>query len=665
MSEYVAKPKKAMIDWPTVTRIGTSRAEAIGHARQIVLTNKVAVIVFILSLLLFVCYATLYPWNLITGAIPAVGIAALIALYLNSIGLAQAGRLWLCILLPFSSLFVSIVSKLTFPGVQDSEYYEFRFIMVASAIIPCILFRMTESKLMFTAIAFHFALLVFYDPLHNLFGAGYYQQHQVDESYYFTNVIVLLTLTLMITSLLFVKRESELYERKNDHLIRDLEARSVRNEAQKEQILEQSEILRVNQQKLSEAYQVIERQKELLSRENENLENEMLGMNRELTRTNEELVRSNNELRQFSFTVSHNLRGPVASLLGLVGLLDLDSVDEGTRQILVYLRESAHQLDEIMNDLREITEIRHDVFNVRQRISMTEELDQVMHLFKDRLEQHNIKVETSLECLEVFSVKPFVHNILHNLISNSIRYRANDRQSVIRVTTAENTNHYLISVEDNGLGIDLKRHRHDLFRLYKRFHSQNEGRGLGLYLVKLQAESLGGFVDIDSEVDRFTKFTVHLKKPVNLTRQILYNMDHALIFYDARINSMGVTWRGPVSSVQYRDTFLKCAEFLSSYGTSTWISDISHQGPVTAEDQSWMFSHIIPEAVRNGLKRIVGIVPPIRNPDMQRYLAGITDAVNELGCELRFFSDFGEAGAWILEQNEREQGKPVNHGTIA
>lgn len=652
-----------MIDLAAITNIGTLRAGTIGEARSIVLTNKVSVVVFLLSLLLFIPYATLYHWNLITTAIPIVGVSALLSIVFNHYGLVGIARFWLCLLLPVSCLFVSIVSKLTFPVVQDSEYYEFRFIMVTSAIIPCILFRVSESKLIYTAIAFHFVAVALYDPLHNLLNAGYYQQGQVDRSYYFTNVIVIFTLTLMIISILSVKKESESSEEKNLRLIRDLEERSERNEAQKEQILRQSSVLSVNQQKLSDAYQLIERQKELLSRENKHLENEMVSMNKELTQTNDELIRSNNELRQFSFTVSHNLRGPVASLLGLVNLLDMESVEEENRQILAYIHESAHQLDGILNDLREITDIRHDVFNVRQRIDIKEELDQVMYFFRDRLDQYHIRVETSLECADVFSVKPLVHNILHNLISNSIKYRVPERQSVITIRTSENTNFYMLTVEDNGLGIDLKKHRHEVFRLYKRFHLQNEGRGLGLYLVKLQAETLGGFVDIESEVNHFTRFTVYLRKPVNLSRQILYNMDHALIFYDARINCMGVTWRGPVTGIQYRDTFLKCVDFLSTYNTPTWVSDVSLQGPVAPEDQEWMLREIIPAAVRNGLKRLVGIVPPVKDDLLQQYLNRIIKSAHDVGCDFHFFSDFGEAGAWIQDANEREHDNAVNHGT--
>ena len=654
-----------MIDWATITKIGVSHAGTIGQERNVTLANRVSVIVFLLSLLLFASYAALYPWNLITTAILVVGHAALGTILFNFFGLAGLGRLWLCVLLPLSCLFVSIISKFTVVPVQDSEYYEFRFIMVASGIIPCILFRLSESKMLYTAIGFHFLAVALYDPLHNLSGAGYYQTGQVDGTYYFANVIVIFTLALLITSILSVKKESESSEEKNRELIRDLEQRSARNETQKEQIMQQSEILASNQQKLSEAYQVIERQKELLFRENRNLADEMVNMNKELTQTNAELIKSNNELRQFSFTVSHNLRGPVASLLGLVNLLDMDNARDSNREIVTYIRESAHQLDSIMDDLRKITDIRHDVFNVRQRIAISEELDQVMYLFKDRLAEHNIRLETAIDCAAVFSVRPFVHNILHNLISNSIKYRSDERQSVIRIGISENNNYYIISVADNGLGIDLKKHKDSLFHLYRRFHLHNDGRGLGLYLVKLQAESLGGFVDVESEVNKFTRFTVYLRKPANLNRQVLYSKEHALIFYDAWINSMGVIWRGPVSGLQYRDTFVKCLEFLNAYGTPNWISDLSQQGPVAKEDQEWMFREIMPVAAENGLTTLIVIRGQKQDDHVKEYIDAIKGCAIELGRKMHSFTNFEEARSWIQVENEKSTDTILNDGTPA
>src|SRR6185295_6170881 len=122
--------------------------------------------------------------------------------------------------------------------------------------------------------------------------------------------------------------------------------------------------------------------------------------------------------------------------------------------------------------------------------------------------------------------------------------------------------HYVLTVKDNGLGIDLKRHRESLFLMYKRFHPNTEGKGLGLYLIKMQAEALNGRIEVSSEINKFTEFKAFIGVSKNLEDQVLLDEPFAKIFYDALLNSTGVTWRGPNSSGQFRITYVKGMEFM-------------------------------------------------------------------------------------------------------
>ncbi|MFN8691951.1 MAG: ATP-binding protein, partial [Cyclobacteriaceae bacterium] len=109
------------------------------------------------------------------------------------------------------------------------------------------------------------------------------------------------------------------------------------------------------------------------------------------------------------------------------------------------------------------------------------------------------------------------------LISNAIKYRTLDRQPVIRVTTSREGDFARINVQDNGLGLDVARFREKLFGLYKRFHTHTEGKGLGLFLVKLQAEALGGRVDVQSELNQGTLFSVWMRannEPAQPSREL-------------------------------------------------------------------------------------------------------------------------------------------------
>ncbi|RKM92730.1 sensor histidine kinase, partial [Aquimarina sp. BL5] len=85
------------------------------------------------------------------------------------------------------------------------------------------------------------------------------------------------------------------------------------------------------------------------------------------------------------------------------------------------------------------------------------------------------------------------------------------RESYINVSTSLNKKFVIISFEDNGLGIDLKKHREKLFGMYKTFHRNKDSRGIGLFITKNQVEALGGKIEVESEVNKGTIFKVYMK----------------------------------------------------------------------------------------------------------------------------------------------------------
>jgi len=127
-------------------------------------------------------------------------------------------------------------------------------------------------------------------------------------------------------------------------------------------------------------------------------------------------------------------------------------------------------------------------------------------------------LETNAEVIADFSrvssiqsIRPYLDSILVNLISNSIKYRHPHRSPVIKLKTELAGDFIKLTVEDNGLGIDLALCRDKLFTLYSRFHNHVEGKGLGLYLVKTQITAMGGTIDVESELNKSLTFHIYLK----------------------------------------------------------------------------------------------------------------------------------------------------------
>ena len=112
----------------------------------------------------------------------------------------------------------------------------------------------------------------------------------------------------------------------------------------------------------------------------------------------------------------------------------------------------------------------------------------------------------------VHFVRPNLQSVLFNLFGNALKYAAPDRPPRVRFSCAPDaaTGRPVLTVQDNGLGIDLERYRPQLFQLFRRFHAHTDGTGMGLYLVNRIVQNHGGRLEVDSVVGEGTTFRIHL-----------------------------------------------------------------------------------------------------------------------------------------------------------
>jgi signal transduction histidine kinase len=107
--------------------------------------------------------------------------------------------------------------------------------------------------------------------------------------------------------------------------------------------------------------------------------------------------------------------------------------------------------------------------------------------------------------------KSYLESILLNLLKNSIKYNSPTRKLKINITANQMEDCVVLIFNDNGIGIDLERNRDKIFGLYQRFHDYPDSKGLGLYLVKSQVETMGGTIGIESKVNIGTTFKLTFK----------------------------------------------------------------------------------------------------------------------------------------------------------
>jgi PAS domain S-box-containing protein len=224
-----------------------------------------------------------------------------------------------------------------------------------------------------------------------------------------------------------------------------------------------------------------------------------------------QLIEQNNDLRQFSFIASHNLRGPVASLLGLFNLLKLQTIPPESEQLLVMAHKAVAHLDSVIRDLSLILEMRSNRLNAKEVVSISDTVNKVQTALQFQIDRFDITVNVDTKGIdELRTIRSYFYSILYNLISNAIKYRSPERKPVINIVAERTDRHLLLAVHDNGIGINLSQFQDRLFGLYQRFHLDSEGRGIGLYMVKTQVHLLNGSIAVDSELDQGTTFKMSL-----------------------------------------------------------------------------------------------------------------------------------------------------------
>jgi two-component system, sensor histidine kinase LadS len=260
----------------------------------------------------------------------------------------------------------------------------------------------------------------------------------------------------------------------------------------------------------------LRQQKEEIEALNENLENLVTSRTEELAKTVETLSERNQNLEQFSHIISHNMRAPVARIIGLLNLFDHNDMNAPfNQQLLTHIGDTSRNLDTVIYDLTEIISVRNRLDKVKEPVNLREITNIVIDFLRDEVIKNDAHFEINFaEQESLITMRSYLQSILFNLVSNAIKYRSPDRQPIIKIVGEPAGNSYQIKVSDNGLGIDLSnKDIGQVFGLYKRMHLHVEGKGLGLYLVKTQVESLNGKIEIKSKLDVGTEFTIQL--PLN------------------------------------------------------------------------------------------------------------------------------------------------------
>jgi PAS domain S-box-containing protein len=230
-----------------------------------------------------------------------------------------------------------------------------------------------------------------------------------------------------------------------------------------------------------------------------------------------DLLQHNNDLEQFTYIVSHNLRAPVANILGLADILkeqDDDLDNSSKKEVVDRVYTSIKNIDTIIKDLNQILQARKPIDGKKEKIDFESLVIAVKTSLRNSITSENVDIHCDFAAVDsMFTTRSYLYSIFYNLTSNSIKYRKTDIAPVIDISSRIIDDKIELRFKDNGKGIDLDKNAENLFGLYKRFDTSVEGKGMGLFMVKTQVAALGGTIQIESKLGEGAEFILQFNQP--------------------------------------------------------------------------------------------------------------------------------------------------------
>ncbi|HVX50786.1 MAG TPA: PAS domain S-box protein [Chitinophagaceae bacterium] len=242
------------------------------------------------------------------------------------------------------------------------------------------------------------------------------------------------------------------------------------------------------------------------------LATEIENKNAALEKANSELHTHINRISEFNRIVSHNLRGPASSIINAADYLEIAADEQERTLLLSKLKATSSLILNTINDLRDFIEIQLGQDEQSRPTSFEEAFRKgTASLHEEKLKTGAV-INTDFKIETVAFPQVYLESIFYNIVSNALKYREAPVQPVIIITTKMHNNQVLLSISDNGIGIDLKKHGKEIFKYRKIFHRGYQSNGVGLFLTKTQVETYGGNIEVVSEPGKGTTFYIYFKQ---------------------------------------------------------------------------------------------------------------------------------------------------------
>jgi len=227
-----------------------------------------------------------------------------------------------------------------------------------------------------------------------------------------------------------------------------------------------------------------------------------------LTSIKTKLELRNRQLKEYNSIVAHNLRAPTTSMSALISMVSGSEDYEEVKTIIPKLNTISGSINTLVQDLLTYVRVLNDDNIKIEKFEIKPVIEQSLCLYVETIDGTvNVEIDLSGWKTIKFS-KIYFQSVVQNLISNAIKYRDPTKESYIKIKTIRQKEKRILIVEDNGIGINLEKHQSEIFKLYRRFHRNVSGKGMGLFMVKTQLESLNAEIRVESDYGRGSSFII-------------------------------------------------------------------------------------------------------------------------------------------------------------
>lgn len=222
-------------------------------------------------------------------------------------------------------------------------------------------------------------------------------------------------------------------------------------------------------------------------------------------------ARLNEKLLDFTYIVSHNIRSNTSNIAMILDLIDEAESEAEKSAYFKLLRETSNKLSETIHYLNETINIQLGSKETRVWLKVLPAITKLLSGINAILQKEHAQIDLDIdEKLEIETIPSYFESVIFNLITNAVKYRDPNRAPHISIRAFQQDDRVHVEVQDNGLGIDLSRHKNKLFGMYKTFHGNKDAVGLGLFMTRNHVEALGGSITVESQPGKGSCFKIVL-----------------------------------------------------------------------------------------------------------------------------------------------------------